>query len=221
MLTSTDYELFISSISHEIRNPITLLNSYLQLLAAAYPEVTSYPQWQPIQNEMSYLCHLLDDISTFHNGEKLHLTYTDSQLWLSDYVLTAKELIQQLAPTDTLFTVHLAESLPSLPIDQIKIRQLLDNLIRNSTEAAVGSNTITFSAHFQDQNLIIQVSDTGCGIKKEDLSSIFLPFVTHKSEGTGLGLAISKRIALAHHGDLSVQSEPGSGSTFTLRIPTG
>lgn len=219
MLTSQEYELLISSISHEIRNPVTLINSYLQLMEQAHPEVSEFTHWRPIQHEMQYLCRLLGDISAFQSGEHLHLTFTDSKQWLSEYADSARMLIHRIGSSHTTFTIHLYHSLPFLSMDQTKIRQVLDNLIRNSIEAASGTNTITLSASSQGQNLLIQVSDTGCGIPKEDLSSIFRPFVTHKPQGTGLGLAIAKRIAQAHKGDLFVRSVPGQGSVFTLRLP--
>lgn len=219
MLTPPEYELLISSISHEIRNPVTLINSYLQLMASLHPEVRQYAQWQPLQTELGYLCRLLSDISELHNSGHLQIAAVDANQWLKEYAASAKALVQTLAEPGTLFTDRLDAGLPMLSMDSVKIRQVLDNLIRNSIEAAEGPNTITLSASKDGQYLKIQVSDTGCGIPMEDLSSIFHPFVSHKSQGSGLGLAISHRIAQAHDGELLVHSVPGQGTVFTLCLP--
>lgn len=225
-----DYELLISSISHEIRNPVTLINSYLQLMADIHPEVLTYRQWQPIQNELGYLCRLLGNISDFNNCRHLQPILTDSRQWLMEYAGTAEQLVHSLGGSETVFQLTLGKDLPLLSMDPVKIRQILDNLIRNSVEAihaarknkqktAAAIDTITLLASVQDQSLVIQVSDTGCGIEAEDLSSVFQPFVSHKSQGSGLGLAISARIAQAHGGALLVHSVPGQGAVFTLRLP--
>lgn len=220
MLTPPEYEMLISSISHELRNPLTLISSYLQLMELAHPEVSEYAQWHPIQNELRYLNRLLGDISTLHQTGPLSLVPTDSMTWLTGYLESAKRLVQSLGNADTHFTFWMSEQLPTLPLDTLKLRQVLDNLIRNSIEATDGPNTITLSASTLMQNLIIQVSDTGCGLPETDISSLFHPYVSHKPKGSGLGLAISKRIVEAHGGDLTVCSVPGQGAVFTILLPT-
>jgi len=67
--------------------------------------------------------------------------------------------------------------------------------------------------------LCITVTDNGCGIKPEDQTSVFEPFITHKADGTGLGLAVTRRIILAHHGTITLDSTPGTGTTFSIALP--
>ena len=140
-----------------------------------------------------------------------------------------------------------------MPADSIKLREVLLNLLGNARDAVLiqqstcsnhldsacncesnrflnpgkaltYSPQIHFHAWKEHSNLIISVSDNGCGIAPEHLSSIFEPFVTYKSSGTGLGLPLSRRIIEAHGGTLTVHSEPNLPdcqlkTTFTLTIP--
>ena len=106
----------------------------------------------------------------------------------------------------------------------MKMKQVLLNLLKNAKDAVLScpdrdNAAISLTAAFQNQQVVITISDTGCGIAPEDLSTIFEPFITHKQNGTGLCLAIAKRIASAHHGSLTVESVLDKGTVFTLTLP--
>lgn len=235
MTTTEEYELLLSSISHEIRNPVTLINSYLQLMATLHPQVLSYEQWQPIQSEMEYLRQLLSEISSFHNSSRITRRPVDMNRWLFEYASAAQMMIKSLADAQKTiaptFDLHLTPNLPLVSIDPPKLRQVLDNLIRNAAEAisppehagctnAAGSlDTIALAAFQKGGALCITVSDTGCGIPSEYIGTLFEPFITYKPRGTGLGLAICRRIIDAHGGNISIISAPGVGTTFTVRLP--
>lgn len=221
MLTPPEYELLISSVSHEIRNPVTLIGSYLQLMGRTHPEIAAYREWQPIQAEMEYLRRLLADLSDYQNGSRLEPETVDTGAWLWDYLPCAEALIRSLSGPGIRLQTHLDPDLPVLSLDPVKLRQVLDNLIRNSIEA-IGphsTGTIAFSAVCRDQMLRIRITDTGCGIPPEQLGSIFRPFFSGKSHGSGLGLAISQRILQAHGGTLTASSSYGESTAFTLCLP--
>lgn len=247
MTTIEEYELLLSSISHELRNPATLINSYLQLLESLHPEVTGYSQWQPIREETAHLITLLKELSTLRASSQLRLTYVDTESWFADYAVSARLLTESLA-SEKISANHSASTpgqipgtpafryipetpLPPVCLDPLKLRQVLDNLIRNAADAvfaaapsgikkaAADENTITLRTAFSDGFLRISVSDTGCGISPDDMKDIFQPFVTHKKNGTGVGLAICKRIIEAHGGTISVCSAAHEGTTFTLLLP--
>lgn len=217
MTTSREYELLLSSISHEIRNPVTLINSYLQLMGTLHPEVKSFQQWEPIQSEMEYLKQLLARISAYHNCARLHPEATDMNQWMGGYADSAKVMVKSL--TDAVFFYQPCGVLPIISVDRSGLRQVLDNLIRNSGEAVSGSGSITLSAVLQESRFCIQIKDTGPGIPNEYMDTLFDPFTTHKSGGSGLGLAIAKRITEAHGGTLTVISSPGCGAEFTVSLP--
>jgi len=110
--------------------------------------------------------------------------------------------------------------LPAVKADQASILQVIVNLLQNAVESMPDGGTLTVKTEADAEWVKLAVSDTGCGISAEDLGRIFYPFFTTKpSTGTGLGLAISQSIAEQHQGGITVRSEVGKGSTFTLRLP--
>jgi signal transduction histidine kinase len=113
--------------------------------------------------------------------------------------------------------------LPSIQADQSQLQQVFMNIILNGADAMNGKGrlTLTSRANDTDGTIEIRIADTGCGIPPENLERIFDPFFTTKGvgHGTGLGLSVSYGIIHAHNGDISVSSEPGCGSTFTISLP--
>jgi len=103
--------------------------------------------------------------------------------------------------------------------DKIKLREMFLNLLKNAKDAISSAGMITLHAYPEGNNILIQISDTGCGIASEDLDDIFTPFVTHKQGGSGLGLAIVQKTADAHGGVIQVRSDPGRGTTFSVTLP--
>jgi signal transduction histidine kinase len=110
--------------------------------------------------------------------------------------------------------------LPAVKADQTSILQVVVNLLQNAIESMPDGGTLTVKTEADVEWVKLAVSDTGCGISAEDIARIFYPFFTTKpGSGTGLGLAISQSVAEQHQGGITVQSEVGRGSTFTLRLP--
>lgn len=116
----------------------------------------------------------------------------------------------------------LADNLPKVSGDQNQLQQVLLNLALNACEAMPGGGTLTIRTRTEDGQVLIDVIDTGLGIRKNHLDKIFDPFFTTKpvGKGTGLGLSVSYGIIQQHGGDLQVVSEEGKGSTFTVVLPT-
>ncbi|HET6958736.1 MAG TPA: HAMP domain-containing sensor histidine kinase, partial [Vicinamibacterales bacterium] len=112
--------------------------------------------------------------------------------------------------------------LPHVAVDRGQIERVIGNLVTNAMRATPGGGTIAVAAEARGGDVAVSVTDTGAGIPREYLSKIFEPFiqVPHAvGGGAGLGLTISRRIIEGHGGRLSVQSEPGRGSTFSFTIP--
>jgi signal transduction histidine kinase len=109
---------------------------------------------------------------------------------------------------------------PVLSLNHDKIIQVLINLIRNAVHATTDRGTITVAITENQQYVVVDVSDDGCGIPPKHQELIWQPFFTTKGEyGTGLGLDICKRIIEGHHGRIFCQSEVGVGTTFTIQFP--
>ncbi len=216
------HRMEVSSISHEIRNPLTLVYSTLQLIESAHPEVHTFKHWDSLHQDIEYMTQLLGDLSSYNNGGRLSISPLDTETFLKSLALS---FASSLIDTDIQFTSKIEPGLPVIHADGIKLRAVLINLLKNAREAVSeisASPCITFHAAMPDtlsgKTIKITITDNGIGITPENLEHIFEPFVTCKTDGTGLGLPIARRIVKAHGGTLTVSSEPGTGTTFTITI---
>ena len=209
-----EHRFCVSQISHEIRNPVTLINSSLQLIEQQHPEVKTFAFWHETMEDLSFLRTLLEELSSFNNGDLLHPEPKKLQDWIPDFLTSIQN-------TFSLANLHLElqDNLPPVTWDYTKIRQVFTNLIRNSMEASQNHCEVLFKISFHDPFVEMQIADHGCGIPSSIRSTLFEPFHTTKSNGTGLGLAICKRIVDSHHGTIAVSSQAKRGTTFTIRIP--
>ena len=213
--TIEEQKIAISQISHEVRNPVTLINSSLQLVEKEHPEVRTFSFWKETMMDMKYLVQLLNEVSNYNNGETLHLENISATKWLREIGTTAGGLM-----TDHhRLSCEIPENLPILKADPIKLRQAITNLLRNAFESLDTTGEVSFNASVEGFYLILRISDTGCGIAAEYIPNLFDPFVTHKTNGTGLGLAITKRVILSHEGTLEVHSKLGEGTVFVIGLP--
>ncbi len=164
---------------------------------------------------MTHLLNLLEDVSHYNNSMLLHPELLNTSHWLKEVTASLNFLL----PKPFHFSSHIPQDLPEIHADSTKLRQALHNLIRNGFESLEGDGTVSLAASADGRYLSIRISDTGCGIPAEYIDSLFQPFTTHKPNGTGLGLAITKRIIEAHHGQLLLETEPGTGTCFTILLP--
>lgn len=196
------HQLMLSQISHEIRNPVTLINSFLQILEKQHPDLSEDQNW----------------IKILENMDSLRLNLESTNV----YALFAN-VIESINPSLEKKNVSIAfnklSPIPLLYVDHTKLQQVFHNLLRNAFEAVKEGGHIVCSIESDGTGVTFKVTDDGCGISPEYQNSIFEPFVTYKPNGSGLGLAISKRIAEAHKGSLEFTSSPEKGTTFILKIP--
>lgn len=209
-----EFHYTLSKFSHEIRNPITLINSELQMIAAAHPEVQEYKQWDDVIDNLDYVRDLLDELSAFNNANRITPKATDTCAYLKTILSSVKPTLDYLEIT---LESDIPDSLPVMMLDQIKIRQMMINLLKNAWEAVpVPGGKITVSAYSKNHGIAIDIQDNGCGISPEDQATIFQPFFTTKESGTGLGLPVVKQIVEAHHGSISAESTPDQGTVFHI-----
>lgn len=211
-----DYHLIISQISHEIRNPLTYMDSSIQQIQKMHPEVEGFEFWSQMKNDLQYLNLLLDDLSSFNNGGQLHISKIDPKEFAFDLKDTLlPELLQRHIP----LLIKLDDTYPDFYGDPVRLKQAFLNLIKNSMEAIDGRGRIDLKVFTHDKRLMIAVRDNGCGIPVDDQQKIFQPFVTHKRDGTGLGLPIVRRIITAHNGTIHLKSAVGKGTEVQVHLP--
>jgi signal transduction histidine kinase len=116
---------------------------------------------------------------------------------------------------------RLSPSLPSLMADPDQLKQVCINLILNSVQAMPAGGTLSLFTEKDEDQIKVEIQDTGCGISAENMNKIFTPFFTTKKEvkGVGLGLAVSYGIVERHRGTITVKSKEGEGTTFSFLIP--
>lgn len=220
------HQMTISAISHEIRNPLTLIYSNLQLISSQHPDVTGYKQWNQLMQDVEYTNALLEELSAFNNGSRLNLSITDTS---SFFRAIALSFAVSISKAGIEFTSRIAPALPKIQCDTLKIRQAILNLLQNARDGVLNQRERTAKIRLEvfepdlcspsPPSICVRVIDNGCGILPEYIEHIFQPFVTYKDGGTGLGLAIANRIARAHGGSLTASSVPGELTVFTLTFP--
>ena len=121
-----EHHLALSRISHEIRNPVTLINSSMQLIEAEHPEVLSFDLWDDMKKDMLFLRRLLDELSGYNNGEKIH----PEALELSSFLREIASNARLLSPDPNIrFSTRFTEELPTINGDPVKLRQAITNLL--------------------------------------------------------------------------------------------
>lgn len=198
-------------VGHDLRGPLQTINNAVYLIQRD-PE-NSKDLLDTIKGSVQYAVKILEDLRAATRDAPLNVELVDFNEFLT---LTANETP---APDNATINVKLEDNLDSVYVDVIKIRRVLDNLIRNAYEALQEPGTVTVRARRDEGDLVIQVSDTGVGIPEDFMPHLFQTFKTTKKRGLGLGLAYSRKAVEAHGGTIEVESRVGEGTTFTVRLP--
>ena len=206
----------LSKMFHEIKNPLTLIGSSLQLIESEHPEVKTYRFWNQTIKDLHNLREFINELSDFQKVSNLQKTLIS----LFDFT---EDLIDSTAGFLETLKISLQFECEILDLDfvgdEAKLRQAVINLLKNAAESSPAGSAILLRISADTQMLCMEVTDRGCGIGKEYLSKIFEPFHTTKSYGTGLGLPIVKRIVDSHGGRLSINSKEGAGTTVQIVLP--
>lgn len=213
-----NHHTIVSMIAHEIRNPMTLVSSSLQVIESQHPEVKSFYNWNQMMEDIDFMCGLLNELSTFNNSSTLHYSvFSIDKLLKNIAVSFAISLDSENSKIS--FSSRISPAMGDFTGDKMKLEEVILNLLRNAKEAVKDNGTIFLSADKEDSQIVIRCKDNGCGIPKDNLEKIFDPFFTSKENGTGLGLSLSKRIAEAHGGTISASSSSSAGTVLTVRLP--
>ncbi len=212
-----NHQTIVSTISHEVRNPLALISSSLQLLETQHPEVKDFYGWTQTMEDVDFMRQLLDELSLFNNGSTIRPTVFSMERLLKNISISFAISLNEQDGIE--FTSKIPSDMGDFTGDKLKLEQVILNLLRNAKDAVGESGSIMLSATRHTDSIHIAVKDSGCGIPHERLESIFEPFRTYKSGGTGLGLALSRQIITAHGGTISVDSKEGDGSVFSIVLP--
>jgi two-component system, NtrC family, sensor kinase len=206
-------------IAHEVRNPLSSIGLNAELLEEELQERPDGAKLcRAIQHEVDRLNALTQEYLRFARLPQPKPERHD----LRPILVSLLDFIRADARSRGITVVEqLPAALPPFDLDEGQVRQALLNLCRNALEAMPGGGTLTVRAAVAGDRLEIAVADTGGGIAAEQLPRIFEPFFSTKEHGTGLGLALTQHIVAAHGGTISIDSAPGRGTEFVVRLPLG
>ena len=218
----------LSVLGHELRTPLTAILGYADLLQAdpARPlDGVQRKRVERIRQGALRLNHMIEEILAFARAEahreEVHPEPTD----MAAVVRTVADLVEPLAlRKHVALHVTAPDDVPRAETDPGKVQQILINLLGNAIKFT-DEGEVRLDLERDGEAVVVNIQDTGTGIAREDQERIFEPFeqagesTASRSQGTGLGLAISRDYARLLGGDITVHSEPGCGSTFTVRLP--
>jgi signal transduction histidine kinase len=218
---------FLATMSHELRTPLNAMIGYTELLLAGIPAAVpeaARQQVERIRRASRHLLSVIEGILTFSRLEVGREVLEPEQVALDELVAEVNAIVEPLAAAKGLRygAPDLADGV--VVTDPRKLRQILINLLGNAVKFTA-TGEVAFRIESADGYVRFQVRDTGAGIAPEHLEGIFEPFRqvddvrTRGAEGTGLGLSVSRRLARLLGGEVTVESAPGHGSTFTLHLP--
>jgi len=220
---------FLAAMSHELRTPLNAIAGYAQLMQEGIAGPVSDQQQEyltRIRASQQHLLAIVNDLLNYSRIEAGEVAYDLSPLSLHEVIARVLAMMMPQAERKGLQLVEeQCEERVTALADQLKTEQIVLNLVSNAVKFTPEGGAVTVTCARRDGAALLEVRDTGPGIPEDVQEMIFDPFVqlgrslTSTHEGAGLGLAISRDLARAMDGDVTVQSTPGEGATFTLRLP--
>ena len=204
-----------STIGHELRNPLGVLSNAVYLLRGDLGDAPSEAAKRHLataEREVSAATVIVSDLLEFARQR-------DPVLGDVDVTGLIEEVLSVLPPPTGVVVTSDVNSAVTVRADRDQLRQLLLNLVSNAYQAMPDGGHVTVGAMAGGGVVRMWVTDTGEGIPNDVRKRLFEPFFTTKARGVGLGLAVCGRVAEAHHGEITVESKPGEGSTFRVTLP--
>jgi len=209
-----------ATFAHEIRNPLTSLKTFAQLMPEKYNDLEFRDTFSKIVvGEIEKIDTLIGDLLDFSTEKKAVRVNNFNIVELVDETLDyiKGKVDSKNKNIDVVKLYH--ENVIDMSGDATKLKQAFGIIIMNGYQAMNGSGKLTVSINRHEKKVDVAITDTGEGIRHEDISRIFDPFVTTKEMGVGLGLAITKRVIDDHEGKIHVRSRLAEGTTFTISLP--
>jgi two-component system NtrC family sensor kinase len=208
-----------ASIAHEINNPLQAIHNTLHLSLHKGLEDDKRLQYTGMaQTEVQRLIEIVQRMLDFYRPSRGGAEPTDLNSIVENVLALAQKRLEHGA---VLVHTHLNPDLPPVPMVADQITQVFLNIVINAIEAMPSGGHLSLETALAENGewALIRFRDTGAGMSSEEVTNLFEPFYTTKSDGTGLGLAISYGIVERHGGMIDVSSQPGQGTTFVVRLP--
>jgi len=209
-----------ASIAHEIKNPLTVIGGFAGRLAKKSGATDEARYARIIVDEAKRLEKILEEVLDFSREMRPNLKESSINVICEETVAMYED---EFKGKGIELKVELDPGMEGMMLDPQQIKQAVINILSNSEQALDKSETkvmtVKTSVDRENAQAVLEISDTGGGIKPEMLDNIFNPFFTTKEKGTGLGLAITDKIVKNHGGEIEVVNREGVGATFRIRLP--
>ena len=208
-----------SQIAHELNNPLYGIMNTLELMKTEIsPDNNRRKILEMALSETVRLSELLHKMLTFSKPDQKEKQPVDINTILDEILLLHEK---QFRENNIIIETRLADAMPSILASKNQLRQVFLNMFNNAGDAMPDGGTLTVETAVEDREIAIEVSDTGIGIKKENIKNIFDAFFTTKNsiKGVGLGLSVCYGFIIEHGGDIQVTSEQGVGTCFRITLP--
>lgn len=208
-----------AGLAHELRNPLGTIKASAELLIKETthqrPDVMSEMALY-ILSEVDRVNSLIASFLDFARPLQVHPVAADLSSVIDD---VARQEADLASKQEIEIDIHIPHRPFTFLFDPDLLRLAISNLVQNAIEASAPGRKVEMRAEMADDDVLIFISDQGEGIQPQQLESIFNPFFTTKPNGVGLGLAIVAKIVDEHHGRVNVFSQPGTGTTFEMKLP--
>ncbi|MGD1935803.1 MAG: ammonium transporter [Candidatus Phaeomarinobacter sp.] len=223
---------FLANMSHELRTPRNAIIGFSEIMNGEVFGPLGNEQYKEyigdIHESGTHLLSIINDILDLSKVEADSYDLVEDQLDVAKVLDACSRMIRTRAQTGELsLSVELDPNLPKLLADERALKQMIINLVSNAVKFTPQGGSIALRAHLEaDGRIALEVADTGIGIARSDIKKAFEPFsqlqtdaLVYKADGTGLGLPLTAALARSHQATLVVDSEPGKGTSITLRFP--
>jgi signal transduction histidine kinase len=219
---------FLGLMSHELRTPLNAIGGYTQLIEEGIHGPVTDEQRKDlarIRLSQRYLLGVIDNVLGFLKLGSGRVRYHVADVDVMEIMATVEDLTRPLIDAKGLRYEHRCAPGQSVLADRDKLQQIVLNLVSNAVKFTDAGGAVSVESDRDGDRVLVRVADTGCGIPDERLEYVFEPFAqvgaggSDSAGGTGLGLTISRDFARGMGGELTVRSEPGKGSVFTVALP--
>jgi signal transduction histidine kinase len=220
----------LTILNHEMRTPLTLVVAYAEMLkdfdASQTPQDEVMTFLQGVNSGADRLRRLIENficVVELDTGEAAKTVAWRTRL-VQDFDVLLKDALQQINPRPREFVIDVPSDLPDVSCDVQYTTAIFRELLDNAAKFSKDGDTIHLKAFYENNQLVVHISDTGRGIPDDELDNIWLPFYQidrdqFEDQGSGSGLTIVKGMVELHGGTCEVDSVLGKGSTFTIRLP--
>jgi len=209
-------------VAHEIKNPLGSISIHMQLIQKALSRIDA-EEVEQIEGYVDVVNEEVERLNRIVVDFLFAVRPMDTKLEDRDLNAIVHDLLEfvrfELDEANIEIQENYAEDLPNLEIDEKYLKQALLNIVKNAISAMPDGGVFTVSSRHQGDVVILKIKDTGLGMSEEVLNKIFEPYFTTKDFGSGIGLTMVYKVVKEHMGDISVVSQEGKGSSFSISFP--